>query len=356
MARSSTERVLSTYIALGAASRPEVARKTGISLPTVGEATALLMEHGVLVPVCEVPSKGGRPALLFGIQAGRFTVAAADLDDSGTLTCALGDLDGRVLAIERFRSEVRSPDEVFGQLLTWARTQEERASEPLCLVIGAPGIVDPATKSIRVAVHLKWRDVDVGKAVGSLRYPVHVISRATLYAVAEARRLTEAAPKTAIYLWVGSAIGGALIRSGVPQVTRQHPPEFGHIVVRVGGALCHCGNRGCFEAEYSQLKSDQLEQRAEVLAAGITSLINLYAPDLVVLGGPDIAEQPRLVPMVQELVRGAALPGFADAVTLRPAETIEYPHITGALIRARDLAAGIIAERIESGTDSTTGP
>lgn len=50
-------------------------------------------------------------------------------------------------------------------------------------------------------------------------------------------------------VWMGTGIGGALILDGRPYTgSLGSAGEVGHVVVRAGGALCHCGRRGCVEA------------------------------------------------------------------------------------------------------------
>ena len=46
----------------------------------------------------------------------------------------------------------------------------------------------------------------------------------------------------------GTGVGGGIVLDGRPWIGRDAAGEIGHVVVRVGGALCGCGRRGCMEA------------------------------------------------------------------------------------------------------------
>jgi glucokinase len=46
----------------------------------------------------------------------------------------------------------------------------------------------------------------------------------------------------------GTGVGGGIVLDGKPWIGRDVAGEIGHVVVRVGGALCGCGRRGCMEA------------------------------------------------------------------------------------------------------------
>jgi glucokinase len=46
----------------------------------------------------------------------------------------------------------------------------------------------------------------------------------------------------------GTGVGGGIVLEGRPWIGRDAAGEIGHVVVRVGGALCGCGRRGCMEA------------------------------------------------------------------------------------------------------------
>lgn len=120
-----------------------------------------------------------------------------------------------------------------------------------------------------------------------------------------------------VLLTIGTGVGGAYFNNGeLLKPKRCSGFEFGHMVITKNGAKCNCGNLGCFEqyGSISALKKDVkkalnikeeitgielkeiieknihkltniLDRYAENLAIGISNIINILEPEIVVLGG-----------------------------------------------------------------------
>lgn len=90
--------------------------------------------------------------------------------------------------------------------------------------------------------------------------PVRVVNDVTAAAVAEHRLGAGAGTHDLLCVFVGTGVGGGLVLGGRTYLgTSGGAGEFGHMVVRQGGAVCPCGRRGCVEAYAGR--------RAMVLAA-----------------------------------------------------------------------------------------
>ncbi len=111
----------------------------------------------------------------------------------------------------------------------------------------------------------------------------------------------------------GTGIGGALVQNGkIYYGSRYSAGEFGHMVTHFGGRVCKCGKQGCYEAYASasaltrlaEEKTGQALSGREIMkrlddpvvdglfsqwidevACGLASLIHIFDPPLVVLGG-----------------------------------------------------------------------
>lgn len=129
--------------------------------------------------------------------------------------------------------------------------------------------------------------------------------------------------KDCVFLCLGTGIGGAVFMDGkLLEPKRYSGFEMGHIVVNKGGRLCTCGKRGCFEA-YASIKAlkskvtetldmdsdisgeylrevilkrevfenhneaviQDLEMFLDYLQTGICNYIDIFEPEIVVLGG-----------------------------------------------------------------------
>jgi glucokinase len=161
--------------------------------------------------------------------------------------------------------------------------------------------------------------------------PIRVMNDVTAAAVAEHRLGAGRGTDDLLAVFVGTGVGGGLVLGGRPYLGASGGAgEFGHMVVRQGGAVCPCGRRGCVEAyagrramalaaeraradgwptilfdvqeelgrsrtssgvfrealaRGDELVADLLDAAVEALAAGIASAVNLLDVDRVVLGG-----------------------------------------------------------------------
>ena len=95
------------------------------------------------------------------------------------------------------------------------------------------------------------------------------------------------------YVELGEKIRFGLTIGGKPYVgSNGQTSDIAHTTIVHDGKECRCGNRGCFEA-YCNLDAFENTPRAEyesLLACGITNVMNLFQPNVIVLGG-EVAER-----------------------------------------------------------------
>ncbi len=68
-------------------------------------------------------------------------------------------------------------------------------------------------------------------------------------------------------VWWGTGVGGAVVFGGERWLGRGAAGEIGHTVVKMGGARCECGRRGCLEAYAGR---GAMERKARKAVAGGT--------------------------------------------------------------------------------------
>jgi glucokinase len=220
-----------------------------------------------------------------------------------------------------------------------------KAASVRALGIGMPGPLDPTRGLV----------ISPGNLPGFINVPLNrILTRRTgirsylhhdahLAALAEHRHGAAKGSRNVIYVTVSTGIGAGLILDGrLYSGAGGIAGEVGHIVVQPGGPLCSCGNHGCVEAlasgtaiarqarvlgardRQSILRSFEIPTAADVVRAarqgdlralqileaagtalGIAmgTLVNLFNPDLIVLGGSVInAGRPLLAPMHRSMV------------------------------------------------------
>jgi predicted NBD/HSP70 family sugar kinase len=169
--------------------------------------------------------------------------------------------------------------------------------------------------------------------------PVEVANDAELGALAEHTRGIARGVSDVVFLAADVGVGGGVISSGAPlRGSGGYLGELGHMVVRpIDGRPCYCGSRGCWEtevgeaalcralglsedvargvviAELQALAGDpeaalrRLAEFTEWLTFGLVNVVNLLAPELVVLGDLLTAVPAPVVDRVAELVHERSL-------------------------------------------------
>lgn len=166
--------------------------------------------------------------------------------------------------------------------------------------------------------------------------------------------------KNLVYATVSTGLGGGVIADGrVLRGRKGMAGHIGHMSVVPNGALCPCGNRGCFEAYASgtaftqraraqaltctetrlgadgstidsravfsagragdALANKLIDEEAEILGRGFTSLLHIFSPEVVILGGGLSHEFDRLQPGIQHYIATFAMSAFKDVRVVRAA-------------------------------------
>lgn len=182
--------------------------------------------------------------------------------------------------------------------------------------LGVAGLVDEAGEIVRSASHLPLANEPLAAAVSAaVGLPVVMDNDANTGGWAEARFGAAAGHADAVFVAVGTGIGGALI---VGEQLRRGAygaaGEIGHLIVERDGRSCPCGSHGCWEqyasgrafVRVARAAGFEVEHGAAVSAAaaegdeqalavfdevgtwlgiGIASLVAVLDPSVVVVGG-----------------------------------------------------------------------
>jgi len=272
---------------------------------------------------------------------------------------------------------------IVGRLFEIGRRAVQQAGRgPVAAVgISCGGPLDAATGVLVSPPHLPgWLDVPIGPlAAEAFGVPYVLQNDATAGAVAEYRFGAGRGTDTMLYLTVSTGIGGGAVIDGTLHLgSAGNGAEFGHLTVRRGGRLCSCGRHGCIEAYASgtsiarraqeavaggaastlaeldaitpaevaraAASGDELavavwDETVDLLGAAVTDLVNVFEPDLVVLGGGVTRSGAMLLEPVRALVAREAMPPAAKAATVELAALGDLVCVVGAGTLAHDLLA-----------------
>jgi glucokinase len=197
------------------------------------------------------------PRLRGGIDLGGTKIQAIVADD-----------DHRVVGQARRPTPTTGgPDDVIAALV---EAQQEAAlaagvqtSELAGIGLGSPGDVEVDAGTIGNAGNLpNWRDpVPVAKLLGEkLGATVAIGNDVSVATRAEFELGAGKEFHSLLGVFWGTGVGGGLILDGKEWHGRGAAGEIGHMVVKLGGAPCPCGRRGCMEA-YAGRKAMEIEAR-----------------------------------------------------------------------------------------------
>jgi predicted NBD/HSP70 family sugar kinase len=248
-ARETNRTIILELIRLaGAVSRADLARLSGLQKSTVSAIVEELLESRW---ICEGEigfSKHGRKPLMLGVN-NELGVVILDLHP-GHAIVAVSDFSGKFLVQENVPISPE-PGTSIPQLLAAIRRVSE--AEPTKAIqgvgISVPGRVDRSTGQLAFAPNLRWENFDIGQAMAEgTGLPVEIENAANLIILAERWFGSLSGVQDAVAINVSEGIGTGILAGGhLISGWNGMAGEFGHMIVKPEGALCGCGNRGCWE-------------------------------------------------------------------------------------------------------------
>ncbi|MFJ3924446.1 ROK family transcriptional regulator [Streptomyces sp. NPDC090022] len=358
-ASPSTARALNDRLALrllqdeGPLTATQLKALTGLSRPSVADLVERLAAAGLIEVVGESgEQRRGPNARVYGIVAHRAHLAALDVRTDSAMA-VVTDLLGRVVAEAEL--PVDAPRAAVSELLRVARAAG--AAELHTVVVGAPGLVAPATGELRDTSGLPaWHRELVAVLQRELPARVLVENETNLAAVAEQRVGAARDLDSFVLLWLGAGVGAAVVLDGrLRRGASGGAGEIGFLPVPGTGGLpsaTDCG--GGFhalvgreavaalaagsgfagpveEAVAGAAGPAFLDALAERLALGAAAVAAVLDPGCVVLGGGlGLAGGPPLAARVADRLRTLTpVPTEVRATTLGDGAVLEGARLAG---------------------------
>ena len=258
------------------------------------------------------------------------TALVADMGGTNMRT-ALVDTEGQILARRSTRTTVNEGGpRMLDRLLTLLKLSAGDAKGSIVGIgVAVASPTDPVTGTLYNPPNLPaWAGFTPVESIKKEFPGMRVVigNDANLAALALHRFGQGRGLKNVIYMTVSTGIGGGIIIGGrLYEGSRGFAGEFGHIVVLPNGPKCNCGRGGCMEALASgtavariarertaagaetvlrqhidgidaatvavaakagdPLAKQVMEEAAYYLGLGISTVINSFDPDIVVIGG-----------------------------------------------------------------------
>ncbi|MBZ0201173.1 MAG: ROK family protein [Ignavibacteriaceae bacterium] len=181
-------------------------------------------------------------------------IISIDMGGTKILGAAINSNEGILARIKQPTKEGAAPDEyisaiveVVNELIADKKFKPE-SIQAVCL--GVPGSVNPETGIIGLAPNLGLKNFSIKeKLQEKIELPVLIENDVNLAAMGIKNFELDEKAKNILVVFVGTGIGGGLLFNGkIYRGSSFVAGEIGHRVVEKNGALCGCGNKGCFEA------------------------------------------------------------------------------------------------------------
>ncbi|WP_404437195.1 ROK family transcriptional regulator [Microbacterium aerolatum] len=346
--------------------RSELAALTGFSRATIATRIDELLKAGLISPVADAVSTGGRPPARVALNAGARLIAAADFGATH-VTAALIDLNGDLLVQRRVDWDIAAGPQtsldrladLFHELLLEAG---RAADELIAIGIGLPGPVEHSTgRPTSPPIMPGWDGYDVpGHLRASFDVPVLVDNDVNVMALGEQ---SKGWPNTKdmMFVKVSTGIGSGIISGGTLQRGADGSAgDIGHIAIsRDEDIVCRCGNTGCLEAVAgapaiaAPLAAEGLDLRttSELLAAVrsgdlramrairdagrnighvLNMCVSIVNPSLIVIGGSLSESNELLIAGMREVVYSRSMPLATQHLTIAPAKVGPEAGVIGA--------------------------
>lgn len=211
--------------------------------------------------------------------------------------------------------------------------------------IAIPGGVDEATGEILFTPNIPFTGINIAEILSQKldNKPVRAVNDANAATIAEVFAGAAKGAENAVMITLGTGVGGGIvIGKKIYSGSNGLAGELGHFVIQAGGEKCGCGRRGCFEAYASgtaliRMTMEELntcfmsgeatlmaesgkvsartafdafrqgdkaaarviEKYTDALACGIVSLINIFQPEVFIIGGGISGEKQFLIDLLQ---------------------------------------------------------
>jgi len=263
-------------------------------------------------------------------------VLGVDLGGSKILTAVVNRQGEMVSRDHSITPAAKGPDAVIQTLLESTERTLNKAGmtatqlEAIC--VGAPGLSNPETGVVFTSPHLPgWEDVPLRQIIeDKMGVKTLLINDASAAALGEMYFGAAKGARNFIYITISTGIGGGIvIDREIYAGSLGTAGEIGHMTIDTDGPRCNCGNTGCWETlasgtalareakrhvkggaktlilEYTDGEVDKVDaesvhkaaQQGDTLAkeliaqisyyvgVGLANLINIFNPELIVIGG-----------------------------------------------------------------------
>ncbi|NIM20405.1 MAG: ROK family protein [Candidatus Latescibacteria bacterium] len=251
--------------------------------------------------------------------------------------------------------------------------------------VGCAGLVDSRKGRLLTSPNLPaWNQTPLRRiAVKALGVQTYVENDANAAAYGEYKCGAGEGYENVICITLGTGVGGGIVSGGkLLKGASDFAGEIGHMSISVEGPLCKCGNRGCLEAyigknalvrsareklkfkkgkvlgnlsergkreltprmifqaarQGDRVAKEVLNEAADYLGSALASLVNIFNPEIIAIGGGISGAFDLMKPRIEKKVRSRAFDAPAAMVRITKAVLGNDASTVGAALIAKESA------------------
>ncbi len=278
-----------------------------------------------------------------GIDLGGTNIVAGLVSESGSI---LDKVSRPTLGERQHEEIINDMIEMCKELLSSNNLEEKDIHS---IGIGVPGSADTERHIITYLCNLNFKDVHIRDYFGKhFDLPVYLGNDANVAAFGEYVAGSAKGYKSSVMVTLGTGVGGGVVENGkILTGANFNAAEIGHIVISVGGEQCGCGRKGCWEAYSSAsaivrdikraiennpnsilaklyadndnntnakmafdakelgcpIGSEIVENYMLYLSEGLTNIISIFDPNVIILGGGVAGQKEKLTEPLKDMIR-----------------------------------------------------
>jgi len=275
-----------------------------------------------------------------GVDMGGTAIKAGVIDENFNIICSHSVPTG-----EGFETVVKN---IADAAKTVAGMAGLKVEDFPCVGLGTPGCISPSTGKLVFSNNTNWRNVPLRDELAKhLPVPVYIGNDANCAVIGETIAGAAKGHDNVVMITLGTGVGGGVIIGGKLFCGGDGMgAELGHTVLVADGYPCTCGARGCLEAyasvtglirqtkdamaadpksflhdwvkEYGAVNGKTvfdcaqqgdaaslkvLDQYTSYVAAGLGGFINVFRPEIILVGGGVCAQGDYLLDPIREKLK-----------------------------------------------------
>lgn len=340
-------------------SRARLASETGLNPSTVSKIINELLNENLVMETHLYQPDIGRPSRLLELNPSGGCALGVEINID-YLLAILTDFTANILWRKRVEINPKGGQQIIlseieALISNGLHTEQASGLQVLGISVGVPGLVDYRNGYLKIAPNLHWQDVPILDFLKE-RFDILIFveNEANAAALGEYYFGAARGVENFIYLSAGVGLGGGIVIDGkLFRGSFGYASEVGHVTFDVDGELCGCGKRGCWETfvgpraverrvrrtlragtEGNSIMRDMADGNLEqitfhmvhkaahngdkvavaalhevgrYLGIGIANLLNIFNPEMIVLGGVLNQASSIILPIVQETVEANTL-------------------------------------------------